>query len=47
MGVEDIILGFTVAMTPYNLAVAGIGILLGTVIGVLPGLGGRTAYDPR
>jgi putative tricarboxylic transport membrane protein len=40
MGLEDIILGFTVAITPYNLAVAAIGILLGTIIGVLPGLGG-------
>ncbi len=40
MGLENIILGFTVAITPYNLAVAGIGILLGTIIGVLPGLGG-------
>jgi putative tricarboxylic transport membrane protein len=40
MGVHDLILGFTVAVTPFNLAVAGLGILLGTIIGVLPGLGG-------
>ncbi len=40
MGFENIILGFTVAITPYNLGVAVIGILLGTIIGVLPGLGG-------
>ncbi len=40
MGLEQIILGFTVAITPYNLAMAGIGIVLGTIIGVLPGLGG-------
>jgi len=40
MGIENLILGFGVAITPYNLAVAVIGILLGTVIGVLPGLGG-------
>jgi putative tricarboxylic transport membrane protein len=40
MGLEQILLGFSVAITPYNLAVAGIGILLGTIIGVLPGLGG-------
>jgi putative tricarboxylic transport membrane protein len=40
MGIGDILLGFTVAITPYNLAVAAIGILLGTIIGVLPGLGG-------
>ena len=40
MGVENILLGFQVAITPFNLAVAVIGILLGTIIGVLPGLGG-------
>jgi putative tricarboxylic transport membrane protein len=40
MGLENLLLGFTVALTPYNLAVAGIGILLGTIVGVLPGLGG-------
>jgi putative tricarboxylic transport membrane protein len=40
MGIENILLGFQVAITPFNLAVAGVGILLGTIIGVLPGLGG-------
>src|ERR671918_2032375 len=40
MGLENILLGFEVAFTPYNLMVAVIGILLGTIIGVLPGLGG-------
>jgi len=40
MGIEDLLLGFSVAITPYNLGVAVIGILLGTIIGVLPGLGG-------
>jgi putative tricarboxylic transport membrane protein len=40
MGVENLLLGFHVAVTPFNLFVAVIGILLGTVIGVLPGLGG-------
>src|SRR3989454_12254281 len=40
MGIENILLGFQVAVTPYNLMVAVIGISLGTVIGVLPGLGG-------
>lgn len=40
MGIENIILGFQVAVTPYNLFVAVLGILLGTIIGVLPGLGG-------
>src|SRR5438067_11135163 len=40
MGIQNILLGFHVAITPYNLMVAVIGIALGTVIGVLPGLGG-------
>jgi putative tricarboxylic transport membrane protein len=40
MGLDNIILGFHVAITPFNLLVAVIGILLGTIIGVLPGLGG-------
>jgi putative tricarboxylic transport membrane protein len=40
MGLENIFLGFQVAITPFNLMVAVVGILLGTIIGVLPGLGG-------
>ena len=40
MGFEDLLLGFQVALAPYNLLIAVIGITLGTVIGVLPGLGG-------
>src|SRR5438045_2154061 len=40
MGLENILLGFHVAVTPFNLLVAVIGITLGTIIGVLPGLGG-------
>ncbi len=32
--------GFSVALTPYNLMLMGIGIVLGVIIGVLPGLGG-------
>jgi putative tricarboxylic transport membrane protein len=32
-------LGFTVAVTPLNLAYAFVGCLLGTLIGVLPGIG--------
>jgi putative tricarboxylic transport membrane protein len=40
MGLENLALGFGVAITPFNLAVAVMGVLLGTVIGVLPGLGG-------
>ncbi len=32
--------GFSVALTPFNLALMAVGILLGVIIGVLPGLGG-------
>src|SRR5947208_2257039 len=39
MGIENLFLGFQIAITPYNLFVAVIGITLGTIIGVLPGLG--------
>src|SRR6266581_4460025 len=40
MGVENLLLGFQVALQPYNLGLAVIGVTLGTIIGVLPGLGG-------
>jgi putative tricarboxylic transport membrane protein len=40
VGFENLLLGFQVALTPYNLFIAVVGITLGTVIGVLPGLGG-------
>src|SRR6266508_6584704 len=40
VGIENLLLGFQVAVTPFNLWVAVLGILLGTIIGVLPGLGG-------
>src|ERR687891_2691421 len=40
MGLENLFLGFQIAVTPYNLFVAVVGIALGTIIGVLPGLGG-------
>ena len=32
--------GFAVAMTPFNLMLMFVGVTLGVVIGVLPGLGG-------
>ncbi|MCZ7565298.1 MAG: tripartite tricarboxylate transporter permease [Burkholderiales bacterium] len=32
--------GFGVALTPFNLMLMFVGVLLGVVIGVLPGLGG-------
>jgi putative tricarboxylic transport membrane protein len=40
MGLENLFMGFQVAVTPFNLFIAVVGITLGTVIGVLPGLGG-------
>jgi putative tricarboxylic transport membrane protein len=40
VGFENLLLGFQVALTPYNLFIAVLGITLGTIIGVLPGLGG-------
>ena len=39
-GIEHLLLGFQIAISPVNLLVAVIGIVLGTIIGVLPGLGG-------
>jgi putative tricarboxylic transport membrane protein len=36
---ENLLLGFEVALAPHNLLFAGIGAILGTAIGVLPGLG--------
>jgi len=40
VGFENLLLGFHVAITPFNLFIAVVGIVLGTIIGVLPGLGG-------
>src|SRR5882672_9027412 len=40
MGFENLWMGFHIAITPFNLFMAVVGIMLGTVIGVLPGLGG-------
>src|SRR5215510_1208936 len=40
MGIENLFFGFQVALHPYNLVLAVIGVTLGTIIGVLPGLGG-------
>src|SRR2546429_2991219 len=44
MGIENLFLGFQIAISPYNLFVAVIGITLGTIIGVLPGLGGANGF---
>ena len=40
MPFDNLLLGFSVALTPFNILVAVVGIMLGTIIGVLPGLGG-------
>ncbi len=40
MGWENLLLGFQVAFSPTGLFVAVLGIVLGTIVGVLPGLGG-------
>lgn len=37
--VENIMLGFSIALTPLNLGLCLIGCLIGTLIGVLPGIG--------
>jgi putative tricarboxylic transport membrane protein len=39
---HNVTLGFGVAATPFNLLLAFIGVFLGTVIGVLPGIGPMT-----
>ena len=38
--ISSLMQGFAIALTPYNLLLMFIGILLGVIIGVLPGLGG-------
>jgi putative tricarboxylic transport membrane protein len=38
----NLIYGFGLALSPYNLFIAAMGVFLGTVIGVLPGLGGTS-----
>jgi TctA family transporter len=38
-GVSSLLDGFATAITPVNLLYAFIGVLLGTAIGVLPGIG--------
>jgi putative tricarboxylic transport membrane protein len=36
----NLLMGFQIAFSPYNLMIATVGIFLGTMVGVLPGLGG-------
>jgi putative tricarboxylic transport membrane protein len=40
VALDNLLFGFQIAITPFNLFVAVVGIVLGTIIGVLPGLGG-------
>src|SRR5512137_2561851 len=39
---HNLVTGFSIAATPFNLLLAFIGVFLGTVIGVLPGIGPMT-----
>jgi putative tricarboxylic transport membrane protein len=39
MGFENLLQGMSVAFTPLNLLACFVGVLLGTVVGILPGLG--------
>ena len=36
----NLLMGFQIALSPYNLLIATLGIVLGTIIGVLRGRGG-------
>jgi putative tricarboxylic transport membrane protein len=38
----NLLYGFELALSPYNLFIAGAGVFLGAIIGVLPGLGGTS-----
>ena len=38
--IQSLMHGFSVALTPFNLALMFLGVVLGVIIGVLPGLGG-------
>lgn len=39
---HNLLFGFTVALTPSNVMLAAVGVFLGIIIGVLPGLGGTS-----
>jgi putative tricarboxylic transport membrane protein len=38
----NLYMGFGIALTPYNVIVASMGVFLGVIIGILPGLGGTS-----
>src|SRR3990167_2387723 len=37
--IDGLLYGFTIALTPVNLLACFIGVIVGTVVGVLPGIG--------
>lgn len=39
---SNLIMGFGIALTPLNVMIASVGVFLGIIIGVLPGLGGTS-----
>ncbi len=39
---SNLVMGFGIALTPYNVMIASVGVFLGVIIGVLPGLGGTS-----
>jgi putative tricarboxylic transport membrane protein len=43
---SNLALGFSVALTPLNLGLAFLGCLVGTLIGVLPGVGPIATRGP-
>jgi len=40
---QGLMYGFSIALLPYNILVAIIGVVVGSIIGILPGLGPITA----
>ncbi|MBI4255492.1 MAG: tripartite tricarboxylate transporter permease, partial [Candidatus Rokubacteria bacterium] len=45
LGFEDLLRGFAIAFQPVNLSACFLGALIGTVVGVLPGLGPTAAMS--
>ena len=47
--INNLMVGLNVAFQPYNLMIIAIGLILGIIVGVLPGLGGANgvAIDRR
>ncbi|OGK77813.1 MAG: transporter [Candidatus Rokubacteria bacterium GWC2_70_16] len=45
LGLEELLRGFAIALQPVNLLACFLGVLIGTVVGVLPGLGPTAAMS--